>query len=148
MLWRLKILNNLLARTADSQQYWLKKTSTTLIYVGQRLQFGRTPIHSGRTNNKPQFHLGRTECPVVSSLRRTIRRMGRTMSVTDRYFKACSKTKQIHFAIAGHHLIENSKMITDWRSENNCLLSGINPDAICIKPLYCTPRETWNGSDR
>jgi hypothetical protein len=48
-----------------------------------KLQLGRTPIHSGRTNNKPQFHLGRTECPVVSSLRRTISRMGRTMSVTD-----------------------------------------------------------------
>ena len=37
-----------------------------------KLQFGRTPIHSGRTNNKPQFHFGRTECPVVSSVRRTI----------------------------------------------------------------------------
>jgi hypothetical protein len=43
-----------------------------------KLQFCRTPIHSGRTNSKPQF-----------SLRRTISRMGRTMSVTDRYFKAC-----------------------------------------------------------
>ena len=33
------------------------------------------------------IHLGRTECPVVSSVRRTISRMGWTMSVTDRYFK-------------------------------------------------------------
>jgi hypothetical protein len=41
-------------------------------------------MHSGQTNNKPQFHLGRTECPVVSSLRWT-------MCVTDRYVKAsCS----------------------------------------------------------
>ena len=52
-------------------------------------QSRRIPIHLGRTNNKPQFHLGRTECPVVSSVRRTISQMGRTMSVTDRYFKAC-----------------------------------------------------------
>ena len=53
-----------------------------------KLQLGRTPIHSGRTNNKPQFHLGRTECPVVSSLRRIISQTGRTMSVTNGYFKA------------------------------------------------------------
>jgi hypothetical protein len=53
------------------------------------LQFGRTSIHLGWTNNKSQFHFGRTECLVVSSLRRTIWRLGRTMSVTDRYFKAC-----------------------------------------------------------
>jgi hypothetical protein len=53
-----------------------------------KLQFGLTPIHSGRTNNKPQFHLGQTECLVVSSLRRTISQMVRTMSVTDPYFKA------------------------------------------------------------
>jgi hypothetical protein len=50
--------------------------------------FWLTKQQFGRTNNKPQFHLGRTECPVVSSVRRTISRMGRTMSVTDRYFKA------------------------------------------------------------
>jgi hypothetical protein len=49
-------------------------------------------MHWGRTNNKPQFHFGRTECPEVSSLRRTISRMGRTMSVTDRYFKACTSS--------------------------------------------------------
>jgi hypothetical protein len=53
-----------------------------------KLQSGRTQIHSGRTNNKPQFHLRQTECPVVFFLRRTISRMCRTMSVTDRYFKA------------------------------------------------------------
>jgi hypothetical protein len=51
-----------------------------------KLQFVRTPIHSGRTNNKPQFHFCRTEYPVASSLRRTISRMGRTLSVTDQYF--------------------------------------------------------------
>ena len=28
-----------------------------------KLQLGWTPLHSGRTNNKPQFHLGRTGCP-------------------------------------------------------------------------------------
>jgi hypothetical protein len=43
---------------------------------------------SGQTNNNPQFHFGRTECPVISSLRRTISRMGRTLSMTNRYFKA------------------------------------------------------------
>jgi hypothetical protein len=55
----------------------------------KKLQLGRTPLHSGRTNKKSQFHFGREECPVVSSLRRTISRMCRTMSVSDRYFKAC-----------------------------------------------------------
>jgi hypothetical protein len=60
-----------------------------LIDVGQKLELGQTPIHSGRTNNKPQFHLGRTECPVVSSPRRTSSQMGRTMSVTDQYVKVC-----------------------------------------------------------
>jgi hypothetical protein len=50
-----------------------------------KLQFGLTPIHLrvGQTLIKPQFHLVRTECLVVSSLRRTISQMGRTKSVTD-----------------------------------------------------------------
>jgi hypothetical protein len=55
----------------------------TSLQFWTRVHF-ETPSHSGRTNNKSQFH----ECPVVSSLRRTISRMGRTMSVIDRYFTA------------------------------------------------------------
>jgi hypothetical protein len=58
------------------------------MYIGQGYGFGRTPIHLGPTNNKPQFYLGRIECPAVSSLRQTISRMGRTMPASDRYFKA------------------------------------------------------------
>jgi hypothetical protein len=58
----------------------LNPVGYSLIYVSQKLQFGRTPILSGRTNNKPQFHLGRTKCLVVSSLRRTIRGGHRTSS--------------------------------------------------------------------
>jgi hypothetical protein len=54
--------------------------------------------------------VGRTECPVVSFLRRTISRMGRTMSVTDRYFKAwiltCYKFGQIFPQSPGNGISE------------------------------------------
>jgi hypothetical protein len=56
--------------------------------LGAKLQLGRAPIHSGRTNNKPHFLLGRAECPVVSSLRRT-------MCPTDKFFKACMYSTEI-----------------------------------------------------
>ena len=47
-----------------------------ILYTGKlrqtKLKFRRTLIHLGRTNRNPQFCFGRTECPVLFSLRRTI----------------------------------------------------------------------------
>jgi hypothetical protein len=49
----------------------------------------RQEYMQGRLTKCPMtLSLDGEECPVVSSLRRTISRMGRPMSVTDRYFKA------------------------------------------------------------
>jgi hypothetical protein len=66
---------------------WLHISSSLFIHYSDS-----PPLNiRASTNNKPQFHLGRTECPVVSSLRRTISRMGdRKISVTERYFKIYS----------------------------------------------------------
>ena len=55
-----------------------------------KLQFVVTlTIGLGSDKLQPQLYWRRTECPVVSSLRRAILRIGRIMSVFDRYFKAC-----------------------------------------------------------
>ena len=60
-----------------------------LIYVGQSYgSVGHQYSWIGQTINLRMSRMSsRTECPVVSSLRRTISQMGRTMSVTDGYFK-------------------------------------------------------------
>ena len=59
------------------------------VYFGQSYSsVGHQYTLVGQTINLNSMHLAWTECPTVSSPRRTISRMGRTMSVTDRYFKA------------------------------------------------------------
>ena len=58
------------------------------VYFGQSYSFvGHQYTLVGQTHVLTSIHLGRTKCPTVSSPRQRISRMGRTMSVTDRYFK-------------------------------------------------------------
>jgi hypothetical protein len=67
----------------------LVKQHRAFVYYRQNLKINMTNANYGFLH-LTRSTLGQTVCPaVVSSLRRTISRMRRTMSVTDRYFKAC-----------------------------------------------------------
>ena len=55
------------------------------LYLGQALKYLLHAWPSDKMSDDVEF--GSDICPMT--LRRTISRMGRTMSVTDRYFKVC-----------------------------------------------------------